>query len=213
MLTYNQAISDFISETFVDEDEKLRRIRSQTVEKGLPEINISPEEGRFLQFLVASTKSQSVLEIGTLGGYSGTWIAYGLPEGGRLTTLEKEPHHAEIAREHFRMAGVDDKVEVLEGDAKELLHDLHRSHSFDLVFIDAEKEGYPFYLDWSLQHLGSGGIIAAHNAFRHGAILDEDEDDSRVVATRRFLAQLASDNRVIATVFPAGDGIAIAVVR
>jgi caffeoyl-CoA O-methyltransferase len=213
MLTYNQAISDFIGETFVDEDEKLKRIRTQTVERGLPDINISPEEGRFLQFLVASTKSQLVLEIGTLGGYSGTWIAHGLPEGGQLITLEKEPRHAEVAREHFRLAGVDDKVELLEGDAKELLQDLESHYSFDLVFIDAEKEDYPFYLDWSLQHLGSGGIIAAHNAFRHGAILDEAEDDSRVVATRRFLAQLAGDNRVIATIYPAGDGIAIGVMR
>jgi caffeoyl-CoA O-methyltransferase len=213
MLTYNQDLSDFIRETFVDEDEMLRRIRTQTVENGLPGININPEEGRFLQFLVAASNSRLVLEIGTLGGYSGTWIAKGLPDGGRLISLEKEGHHADVAREHFRMAGVSEKVEVLQGDAKELLLDLGRKFQFDFVFIDAEKEGYPLYLDWSVNHLHPGGIIAAHNAFRHGSILDNQDHDSRVVATRKFLAQLADEARVIATIYPAGDGMAIAVKR
>jgi caffeoyl-CoA O-methyltransferase len=211
MPIYNQSMSDFIIRTFAVEDEALGRIRKQTVERGLPSINIRPEEGRFLQFLVASNKSKVALEIGTLGGYSGTWIARGLPEDGKLITLEKEPHHVTVAQEHFQLAGVAGKVEILQGDAKASLKELENKYTFDFVFIDAEKEGYPDYLDWSLENVSSGGVIAAHNAFRGGAILDEQDHRPGVDAMRKFNAQLAADDRLIATVYPAGDGIAIAV--
>jgi predicted O-methyltransferase YrrM len=213
MTTYSDALSAFITRAFASEDSTLARIRQQIQARGLPTIAVKPEEGRFLQVLVAACRPMSALEIGTLGGYSGTWIARGLPAGGRLITLELEPTRAEIAREHFRLAGVDDRVEIRVGDAHSLLTELASDEPFDFVFIDAEKEGYPAYLEWTLDHLRPGGVLAAHNAFREGAILDLDSRDSAVLAMRRFNQRVADDPRLMSTIFPAGDGMTIAVLR
>jgi predicted O-methyltransferase YrrM len=211
MTTYSDALSSFITRTFASEDDVLARIREQIPARGLPTINVNPEEGRFLQVLVAACRPMSALEIGTLGGYSGTWIARGLPAGGRLITLELDPQRAKIASEHFRLAGVDDRVEIRVGDAHRLLLDLANHPPFDFVFIDAEKEGYPAYLEWTLDHLRPGGVLAAHNAFRKGAILDLKNVDSAVSATREFNRRVADDPRLMSTIFPAGDGMTIAV--
>ena len=213
MTTYNDELSSYVTQTFAAEDEVLRLIRQGTIDSGLPQINIKPEEGRFLQFLVRANGSKLALEIGTLGGYSGTWIARGLVEDGRLITLEKEAHHAKVAREHFRLAGVADKVEVREGNAMEVLPGLTDVGPFDFVFIDAEKERYPGYLDWALENLQPGGIVVAHNAFLHRDILEESEKTDRIRSMQQFNNKLASDPRVISTIFPAGDGLAIGVLR
>jgi caffeoyl-CoA O-methyltransferase len=213
MTTYGDALSSFITQSFAPEDSVLARIRQQIQARGLPTITVSPEEGRFLQVLVAASRPKLALEIGTLGGYSGTWIARGLPQGGRLITLELDAERAEIAREHFRLAGVDAQVEIMIGDAHSLLPGLADVGPFDFVFIDAEKEGYPAYLEWTLEHLRPGAVLAAHNAFRKGAILDPDNRDSAVLATREFNRLVAEDPRLLATIFPAGDGMTIAVLR
>jgi caffeoyl-CoA O-methyltransferase len=213
MTTYGDALSDFITQTYAMEDGALRHIREQIQARGLPTITVRPEEGRFLQVLVAACRPELALEIGTLGGYSGTWIARGLPPNGRLITLEVDPKRADIAREHFKLARVDDRVEVRVGDAHTLLVDLSNNGPFDFVFIDAEKEGYPAYLDWAMDHIRPGGVIAAHNAFRRGAILDLHDRDSAVLATREFNQRVAEDPRLLATIFPAGDGMTIAVLR
>lgn len=213
MTTYNDALSTFITRTFAPEDSTLAHIRQQIEARHLPAITVRPEEGRFLQVLVAACRPRLALEIGTLGGYSGTWIARGLPAGGRLITLEVDPERAEIARRHFRLAGVDDRVEIRVGDAHNLLPVLSDEGPFDFVFIDADKEGYPAYLEWTVEHLRPGGIVAAHNAFRSGAILDPDNRDAAVVATRLFNQAVAEDPRLLATIFPAGDGMTIAVLQ
>lgn len=213
MTTYGDALSAFITQTFASEDGPLAHIREQIQARGLPTITVRPEEGRFLQILVAACRPMLALEIGTLGGYSGTWIARGLPADGHLITLELDPERAEIAREHFRLAGVDDRVEIRIGDAHGLLPQLSDAGPFDFVFIDAEKEGYPAYLEWTLDHLRPGGVLAAHNAFRNGAILDLDDRRSAVLATREFNRRVAEDSRLLATIFPAGDGMTIAVLR
>lgn len=213
MPIYNDALEAYLRSTVAVEDPILVRIRQQTPQRGLPAINVRPEEGRFLQFLAAASGARRALEIGTLGGYSGTWIARGLPPGGRLITLELEPSHAEVAREHFALAGLEQVVELRVGDAHTLLPALAEEGPFDFIFIDAEKEGYLAYLDWSLDNLRPAGVLAAHNAFRHGAILDPESDDPRVQVTRRFNERLFDDPRLIPCVFPGGDGIALAVLR
>jgi len=213
MTIYNDALSSFITQTFAPEDNSLVHIREQIEARGLPDITVRPEEGRFLQVLVAACRARLALEIGTLGGYSGTWIARGLPDGGRLITLEVDPKRAEIASEHFRLAGVDDRVEIRIGDAHSLLPELSDEGPFDFVFIDAEKEGYPAYLRWTVEHLRPGGVLAAHNAFRRGAILDPEDQAPVVVATREFHQMVAQDPRLLATIFPAGDGMTIAVLQ
>jgi caffeoyl-CoA O-methyltransferase len=213
MPIYNEALENYVRETFSAEDEILSTIRSEIPRRGLPEITVRPEEGRFLQFIVAASGARLAVEIGTLGGYSGVWIARGLPPGGKLITLELSEKHAAVAADHFEMAGLADKVELRAGDAHDLLQDLTNEGPFEFVFIDAEKEGYPAYLDWAEANLRPRGIVAGHNAFRHGAIVDSDDSDPRAVATRNFNDRLASDDRFISTIFPAGDGIALAVLR
>lgn len=213
MADLDPKLTEYVRHTFAQEDEILKTIRAQIPSRGLPMISVKPEEGRFLQFLVASSGAQLALEIGTLGGYSGTWILRGLPANGRLITLEKNPRHASVAREHFQLAGVVDQVVVRVGDAQALLPEIRAEGPFDFIFIDAEKEAYPFYLDWSLANLSPGGVLAAHNAFRHGRILDRAQHDPSVEAIRQFNARLAQDPRLTSTIFPAGDGIAIAVMH
>ncbi len=213
MTTYGDALSAFITQTFASEDDTLARIREQVQARGLPTITVKPEEGRFLQVLVAACRPKVAIEIGTLGGYSGTWIARGLPAGGRLITLELDPMRAEIAREHFRLAGVEDRVEIRVGNAHNLLLELSDNGPFDFVFIDAEKEGNPAYLEWTLDHLRPGGVLAVHNAFRKGAILDLDNRDPAVLATRELNQRVAENPRLISTIFPAGDGMTIGVLQ
>ncbi len=213
MPTYNDVLEKYIRETFAAEDEILQTIRSEIPRRGLPEITIRPEEGRFLQFIVAASGARQAVEIGTLGGYSGVWIARGLPVGGKLITLELSEEHAAVAADHFEMAGVADKVDLRVGDAHDLLQDLTSEGPFEFVFIDAEKEGYPAYLDWAEANLRPRGIVAGHNAFRHGAIVDSADHDPNAVAMRSFNERLANDDRFISTVFPAGDGTAMGVLR
>lgn len=200
----------YVREWFAPEDEALQIIRANTAARGLPEIQIRPEEGKMLQFLAALIGARRILEIGTLAGYSGIWLARGLPPGGRLITLELDPRHAQVAREHFALAGVADRVEIMEGDAAASLERLARAEPFDMVFIDADKESYPAYLAWALEHVRSGGLITAHNAFRGGHLHD---DDGAARATRQFLETLATHASLISTVIPVGDGLAAALVK
>jgi caffeoyl-CoA O-methyltransferase len=177
----------------------------------LPAISVNAEEGRFLQFLVRACGATKAVEIGTLGGYSGTWIARGLARGGKLITLEKEPKHAAVARAHFERARVADRVEIRVGNAHQSLEALSGERPFDFVLIDAEKDGYVDYWQWSLANVRVGGVIAAHNAFRHGAVVDPNNTEDLPELMRRFNRMVADEPRVISTIFPAGDGTVIAV--
>lgn len=211
MTTYNDALSEYISSLFVHQDQALQYTQEITPQKGLPGINIDPEEGRFLQVLVRICGARKAVEIGTLGGYSGIWIARGLLPGGRLVTLELEPHHAQVAREHFQLAGVADRVEIRQGNAHQSLQTLVSEGPFDFVFIDAEKTGYSAYFDWALENVRLGGVITAHNIFRKGGILESNARDEWIIATQAFNRRVAADERVLTTVFPAGDGTLVSV--
>lgn len=213
MPIYSEALEQYYRETFAAEDEALKAIRAGIAERGLPTITVKPEEGRFLQFLAAISGARLALEIGTLGGYSGTWIARGLAPGGRLITLEREPDRAAVAREHFALASVAERVEIRVGDAHELLPRLAAQGPFDFVFIDAEKEGYPAYLEWSLRNLRPGGVVAGHNAFGHGDVIDPSDTSERTRALREFNLTVAHDPRLVSVLYPAGDGMAAAVLR
>ncbi len=165
----------YIRQWFAQEDAVLTMVRQNTHDQGMPEINIRPEEGQILQFLAQLVGAKQIVEMGTLAGYSGIWLARGLPPGGKLITLEADPKHADIAQKHFELAGVADRVEIKRGNAHETLKTLRGP--FDMVFIDAEKEGYPAYLEWSLANVRSGGLITAHNAFREGRLVSPDNDE------------------------------------
>jgi caffeoyl-CoA O-methyltransferase len=211
MVTYSEKASQYVTDLFAKHDKALEWAWEDTAQKGLPAISVQPEEGRFLQFLVRASGAKKALEMGTLGGYSGIWIARGLVEGGKLITLEKEPYHAQVAREHFDVAGLMEKVEIKVGNAHDLLNQLLPEAPFDFVFIDAEKTGYPDYFDWALEHTRVGGVIAAHNAFRGGRVLDRSAEDEATGTMRAFNQRVAAERRVISTIYPAGDGMVLAV--
>ncbi|MGB3701136.1 MAG: O-methyltransferase [Anaerolineales bacterium] len=211
MTIYNDQISSYISGLFAEEDAPLQLAREDSAEVGLPAISIKPEEGRFLQFLVRACGARKAVEIGTLGGYSGIWIARGLLPGGKLISLDREPKHAEVARTHFAAAGLSEVIEVRIGEALDLLSELSAEAPFDFVFIDADKDGYPAYFDWAVDHIRTGGVIAAHNAFRKGSVAGIKVDDDHSALMRQFNQDVANDNRLISTIYPAGDGTLIGV--
>jgi predicted O-methyltransferase YrrM len=211
MTIYNDQISQYISSLFAVEDSSLRMAREESPKRGLPSISIKPEEGRFLQFLLRACGAKKAVEIGSLGGYSGIWIGRGLLPGGKLYSLDKDSKHAEVAREHFAAAGLQDVIEILIGDAHRSLLEIKELGPFDFVFIDAEKPGYPAYFDWAIENTREGGIIAAHNAFRKGTVVGIGQDDDHSELMRQFNQQIANEKRLISTIYPAGDGTLISV--
>jgi caffeoyl-CoA O-methyltransferase len=211
MTTYNDQLSHYVSSLFAAHDPALQKAWDDISRLNLPAISVKPEEGRFLQFLASACGAKRALEIGTLGGYSSIWIARGLLPGGRLITLEKDPRHAEIAIMHFADAGLTDRIEIRVGEARRLLAAMDSTPPFDFVFIDADKPGYPEYFEWSVDHLRVGGVIAAHNAFRKGSVAGLAPEDEYTPVMRAFNQQVAADQGLISTIYPAGDGTVIAV--
>lgn len=207
-------IDSYIEELFVPLDEVLERALRRSEESGLPKIQVSPNQGKLLHLLTQISGARRILEIGTLGGYSAINFARGLPENGNLISLELDERHAEVARENIEDAGLSGKVEVLVGDAGELLGAMVERGTvpFDLIFIDADKEGYPEYLEWSLKLSRPGSLILADNAIRGGSVLDPDNDSAR--ATHEFNETLANHPQLSALVLPLIreriDGLAIA---
>lgn len=182
---------------------------------GLPDIDVSPAQGRMLHLLARIAGARRILEIGTLGGYSTIELARALPADGRLVTLELEPHHAEVAHENLARAGLADRVEVLVGPAAATLATL--TGPFDFVFIDADKPSNPLYLREALRLTRLGGTIVVDNVIREGQVLDPDSDDDRVVGTRALFDAIAAEPRLTATAVQTvgikkWDGFVLAVV-
>lgn len=197
----------YVTELFAVEDETLQEIRARHGANKLPPINVSPEEGKLLYLLLRMIQAKRVLEIGSLGGYSGVWLARALPADGRLITIEKDPRHARIAREGFRTAGLAQRVELIEGAALEILPTL--TPGFDAVFIDADKEPLPTYFDWGMRLLRTGGLLLCDNAFFHGAAVNEDDRSGSALGVRAFNQLAAGDPRLVATIIPVRDGLVV----
>jgi len=186
---------------------------------GLPPIDVTSLQGKFLDFLVRVSGARRVLEIGTLGGYSTIWLTRALPESGRVVTLELDPHPARVARGNLQNAGVLDRVDLRVGPALETLSTLvtENAQPFDLIFIDADKQSYPEYLHWSLRLSRPGTVIVADNVVREGKVVDPDSEDANVQGVQRFTELLAAQPRLSATVLQTVgvkgyDGFALAVV-
>lgn len=209
-------IEEGIAGAFAPEDEGLRNALTSARAAGLPEIQISPIQGKLLQVLAAACNARSILEIGALGGYSGIWLARALPAGGRLITLEISPEHAAVVRNSFEKAGVSDRTEVRVGRALDLLPHLGSDAPFDLVFIDADKPPYPQYLEWALRLTRPGSIIVADNCIRSGKAFLPPQDDV-MAGVAEFNRRIASDPRLTSLLLAMDedytDGFAIAVVK
>ncbi len=212
-------VDRYVEELLVPRDEALEQGLADAAAAGLPDIAVSPNEGKLLHLVARLVRPHRILEVGTLGGYSTTWLARALEPGGRLVTLEIDPRHAEVARTNLARAGVGERVEVRVGPAAATLRALiaAREPPFDVVFIDADKEGYAEYLDLSLQLSRAGTVIMADNLIRGGRVLDRTSRDPRVDGVRAFNAKLASHPRLDSIILPIMrehlDGVSISIVK
>lgn len=211
------AVDDFVT-SLSPVDSVLEAIVTETERAGLPAISVSPAQGQLLAVLVRSIGAESILEIGTLGGYSAVCLARALPNDGRMVTLDVDAMHATVARRNIAAAGLTDRVTVVVGPALDTLSSVHSDHpgGFDLIFIDADKEAYPEYWSWSLTLSHPGTLIIADNVVREGAVADADSHDPRVQGVRRLLELAAAEPRVstgvVQTVGAKGyDGFSVSV--
>lgn len=213
------AVDRYFNDLLVAPDPALDSALAACAAAGIPPYNVSPIQGKLLLLLARIHGARTILEIGTLGGYSAIWLAQALPPGGRLITLEADPKHAEVARANIARAGLAAVVDVRLGRALDTLPQLAAEGRgpFDLIFLDADKPNNPEYFAWALALARRGTLIIADNVVRAGAILDATGGDPIVRGMRRFTELLGAEPRVsaiaIQTVGSKGyDGFAIALV-
>jgi caffeoyl-CoA O-methyltransferase len=208
------ALARWAEEVFAPEDAVLREIRERSERAGLPPIAVGPMDGLHLEVLARASAARRAVEIGTLGGYSGVCLVRGMGPAGVLHTFELDPARAELARRSFERAGVAGQVRIHVGRALERLSEVEGEGPFDLVFIDADKQGYPAYLTWAEEHLRVGGIVLGDNAFAFGHVHETaptGEDAAAVAPLRAFAQRLAHGGRFRATMIPTAEGLAFGV--
>jgi predicted O-methyltransferase YrrM len=213
------AVDGYLAENLIPADPILQEALERNTASELPAIDVSPNQGKLLYLLAKIRGASRILEIGTLGGYSTIWLARALPSEGKLVTLELDAKHAEVATANIAGAGLSSRVEIRLGPALDSLSRLHEEGAkpFDFIFIDADKAGYPDYLDWSLRLSKPGTVIVGDNVVRDGEVIDPDSKDPSVQGVRRFLQKIAADPRLDATAMQSVgtkgyDGFALAVV-
>ena len=213
------AVDGYIEQHVVRQDAVLEASLKACVDAGLPAIQVSATQGKLLHLLARMYGARTVLEVGTLGGYSTIWLARALPKGGRVVTLELDARHAAVARSNFERAGLSHVIELREGRALDTLPRLQEEGAgpFDLSFIDADKANIPAYFDWALRMSRKGSVIIVDNVVRKGAVADAHTTDESVRGVRRFFEQLATERRVEVTALQTvgikgHDGFALALV-
>lgn len=212
-----QRVDAYLLQHLIPPDPVLDAVLDANEAAGLPHIDVSPHQGKFLHLLARLMQARRILEIGTLGGYSTICLARALPADGRLLTLELEPHHAEVARTNVARAGLSSLVEIRVGPAMTTLEGL-TGEIFDLIFIDADKDSYPEYVAQALRLSRRGTAIVCDNVVRKGAIVDSGRTDPRVAGVRRMFEQISGDPRLDATTLQTVgskgyDGLLIAIVN
>ena len=212
-----EAVDSFLADLLVRPDGALTAALDANAAAGLPPIDVSPTQGKFLMLLAQIQQARTILEIGTLGGYSTIWLARALPAGGHLISLEADPRHAQVARTNVARASLADSVEIRTGRALDTLPQIAAEgrDPFDLFFIDADKPSNPEYFAWALRLSRPGSIIIADNVIREGAVAQAASNDASARGVRRFLELMAAEPRVSATAIQTVgskgyDGFAIA---
>jgi predicted O-methyltransferase YrrM len=212
-------VDQYITELVVQPDAVLGAALEASVAAGLPEISVTPSQGKLLYLLARIRQASRILEIGTLGGYSTIWLARALPLTGCLVTLESDPSHAAVARSNIARAGLSDVVDLRVGLALDTLPALAtQGQRFDLTFIDADKPNIPEYFEWAIRLSNLAGLIIVDNVVRDGAVIDATSEDPSIGGVRRFNELLARDTRVSATTIQTVgskgyDGFTIALVK
>ncbi len=211
-------VDHYIERLFVTPDDALTHNLKDAAAAGLPTINISPNEGKLLYLIAKMVQAKRILEIGTLGGYSTTWLARALPAAGKLITLELDEQHAAVARRNLDRAGVGDRVEIMIGRGVDSLARLldRNEQPFDLIFIDADKPSYVAYLHGALKLARAGTVILADNLIRNGRVMDEHPSDASAQGARAYNEAIAHHPRLESIVLPIIrenlDGLSISIV-
>lgn len=210
----------YISQLLAPEDDALKETIRSIDDAGMPQISITPSQGKFLQILAKLCHAKRILELGTLGGYSTIWLARALPTDGKLITIEIDPQHAEVAQKNLINAGVANRVDIHVGKSLELLPQLvdKGEEPFDLIFIDADKPPYAEYFELCLRLARQGSVIVLDNVIREGMVLEEQSDDERVQGVQKLNKLLSGHPKVTATILQQVgakeyDGMAIAIVN
>lgn len=213
-------VDRYISDLFHDQDDVLTATEQSIPDAGIPQISVSPNQGKFLQLMARLCQARQILEIGTLAGYSTIWLARALPPTGRLVTLEFDPKHASVAQQNIDRAGLGAIVDIRVGKALDTLPQLQAEGAgpFDLVFIDADKPPYTEYFEWALKLSRPGTLIIADNVIREGKVLNQQSPDEMVTGVKRFNQALAANPAVTATIIQTvgakeHDGMALAIVK
>ena len=198
----------------IEDDKELSFVLSEAIKKGTPPLQMTPMDGRHLEVLARAVNAQKIIEIGTLCGYSTVCLSRALKEGGLIYTCERSEHHANVARGIFKELKLENKIELIFGEALESLKTLETKGPFDLVFIDADKENYPNYFDWAVTNLRSGGVLVADNVFAFDHIADfplpEGKLGELVQAMLHFNEKCVKNKNLVSTFFPTGEGLMVA---
>lgn len=210
----NEDLYKYITDRFIPKDNLLDELIKETEKLEIPLIQISPDQGKFLFLICKMINAKDALEIGTLTGFSGIHIARGLREGGMLTTVELEKKHGDIAKKYFEKAGLKDKTEVVISPALEQMKKLvSEKRKFDLIFIDANKTGYPEYFEEAINLSRSGTVIALDNMLKAGRVTEDPGEDEDLRAVQITNDLISKDSRVESLLVTIGDGLAVAVVK
>ena len=195
------AVERYITDQLLPTDPDLDAALEDSARGGLPSINVSPNMGKLLQLLARVQGARTILEIGTLGGYSTIWLARALPVDGHLITVEAEPKHAKVAQANIARAGLADVVELRLGQASDILPQLaaEKRGPFDVIFIDADKESNSLYFAWAIKLSRRGSLIIVDNVVRNGSVIDAASGDASIQGVRRFIDLFAAEPHVTAT--------------
>jgi predicted O-methyltransferase YrrM len=208
-------VDNYLEDVLIGDDPALEATRKASRAAGLPDIAVSPAQGKMLHLMARMIGAKRILEVGTLGGYSAIWLARALPADGELITLEYDPKHADVARSNIRNAGLEDRVDVITGAAIDTLPTL--GGLFDFSFIDADKKSNPDYFQWALKLSWQGSLIVVDNVIREGRVIETDSNDANIEGVRRLNTVMAAESRVSATAIQTVgskgyDGFAMALV-
>ena len=212
------AVDNYMISSLIPEDDVLSQVLENNKRAGLPEHDVAGNQGQLLALFVRMTQARRILEIGTLGAYSSIWMARALPPDGKLITLEADPTHADVARQNIQLAGLTDRIQLIEGPALNSLENFGDVPPFDLIFIDADKPNNPGYLEWALHYSRPGTVIIGDNVVRDGEVINGQSDDARVLGVRRFIEMIGDNPRLTATALQTvgvkgWDGFTLAIVN
>jgi caffeoyl-CoA O-methyltransferase len=215
-----EQVDEYINRLVTHEDDALLAVEKSIRDENMPQISVSPSQGKFLHVMAKLINAKKILEMGTLAAYSTIWMARALPKAGKLTTIEFDPHHAAVAKKNIDRAGVGHLIDIRIGKALDILPKLKEEglSPFDMIFIDADKPPYLEYFEWAIQLSRPGTLIIADNVIREGKILDSKTDDPMVIGVDRLNKSLEYDKRVTASIMQTvgskqHDGMVIAVVN